>query len=42
MQPDDDDFPTMTRLDLLQVVSFSILASTVAFGAVVGAHFILG
>jgi hypothetical protein len=41
MQP-DDDFPSMTKLDLLQVVCLSIGAAIFAFAGALGAHFMLG
>jgi hypothetical protein len=40
MQP--DDIPSMTKLDLLQVVCLSIGAAIFAFAGALGAHFMLG
>jgi hypothetical protein len=41
MQP-DDDFPPMTKLDVLQVVCLSIATAIFAFAGAIGAHFMLG
>ena len=41
MQP-GDDFPSMTKLDLLQIVCLSMAAAIFAFAGVIGAHFMLG
>ena len=41
MQP-DDDFPSMTKLDLLQIVCLSMAAAIFAFAGVIGAQFMLG